>query len=138
MLRISVFLSGLVFGLGLIISGMTNPQKVIGFLDVFGAWDPSLAFVMGGAIGVAFFAFGFAKKRNQSLLGEPMCLPQNTSINPRLVIGSLLFGAGWGLSGFCPGPAIVSLGSLDTRVFVLVGAMLVSIFVVGHLLNREL
>lgn len=108
MLNLSALLAGLVFGFGLILSGMANPQKVLGFLDLAGNWDPSLAFVMGGAIGVGVVAFTLARRRKRSLLGAPMQLPASTEISKRLVLGSLAFGAGWGLAGFCPGPAIVS------------------------------
>lgn len=101
--------SGLVFGLGLIVSGMANPSKVLGFLDLTGNWDPSLAFVMGGALLVGSLAFPFAARRPQSLLGEAMRLPTATRIDRRLVLGSLTFGVGWGLAGYCPGPALVSL-----------------------------
>jgi len=103
--------SGLVFGLGLLLSGMTNPAKVIGFLDVAGAWDPSLAFVMVGAIAVAFFAFRFARSRGKSVLGLSVVLPRRHTVDARLILGSIVFGIGWGLAGYCPGPAIVSLGA---------------------------
>ena len=119
--RISEFLVGLLFGLGLILSGMTDPSKVIGFLDIFGLWDPSLALVMGGAIAVGFFAFAFAKKRTVNFLGGALHLPTSSQIDKPLVIGAVLFGAGWGLAGFCPGPALVSLasGHIKAAVFVL-------------------
>jgi len=118
--RLSEFLVGLLFGLGLILSGMTDPGKVLGFLDLFGTWDPSLALVMGGAIMVGFFAFTLAKKRTQSFLGSAMQLPGRNDIDRRLVVGAALFGAGWGLAGFCPGPALVSLaaGQAQAAVFV--------------------
>ena len=119
-----VFVSGLVFGLGLIVSGMTDPGKVQGFLDLAGLWDPSLAFVMGGAIAVGIFAFALAKKRTRSVLGGAMHLPSAKDIDRRLVIGSLVFGAGWGLAGFCPGPAIVSAGAGQPKALVFVLAML--------------
>lgn len=118
------FLAGLVFGAGLILSGMTDPGKVIGFLDVTGNWDPSLAFVMAGAILVGFFAFMLAQRRTTSLLGGAMRLPQTRDIDLRLVGGSLVFGIGWGLAGFCPGPALVSLGSGQDKAAVFVAAML--------------
>ena len=110
MKNVLALISGLVFGFGLILSGMANPAKVIGFLDIAGSWDPSLAFVMGGAIAIGFFAFKYAETRDTTLLGEELNLPRNNTIDKRLIGGSLLFGAGWGLGGFCPGPGLVSLG----------------------------
>jgi uncharacterized membrane protein YedE/YeeE len=103
-------LAGLVFGLGLIVSGMADPAKVLGFLDIAGAWDPSLALVMAGAIAVGGLAFAVAKKRTVSFLGAAMKLPTSRDIDRRLVIGSVLFGIGWGVAGFCPGPGLVALG----------------------------
>ena len=120
----TAFLAGLVFGLGLLLSGMADPAKVLGFLDLADAWDPSLMFVMGGAVGVGAVAFAFARRRRRSLLGEPMQWPTKTSIDRRLVLGALLFGAGWGLAGFCPGPAIVALGVGEPKAVVFVVAML--------------
>lgn len=105
------FVAGLLFGVGLLLSGMTDPGKVIGFLDLAGAWDPSLAFVMAGAIGVGFFAFRAARGRRRSLLGAPMQLPGSKAIDWRLFAGSAVFGVGWGLFGFCPGPAVVAAGA---------------------------
>ncbi len=122
--RLSEFLIGLLFGLGLIVAGMTDPSKVLGFLDLAGAWDPSLAFVMGGAILVGLGAFALAKKRTRSFLGGAMHLPTSSQIDRRLVLGSVLFGAGWGLAGFCPGPAIVSLGAGNTKAAAFVLALL--------------
>jgi len=121
--RITEFLVGLLFGLGLLLSGMTDPGKVLGFLDVFGAWDPSLAFVMGGAILVGFFAFALARKRTISFLGGALHLPTSTQIDKRLLLGGLLFGAGWGIAGFCPGPGIVSMASGEVKGAVFVAAM---------------
>jgi len=118
-------LAGLVFGLGLIVSGMANPAKVLGFLDVTGNWDPSLAFVMGGAIAVGVVAFVVASRRTASLLGAEMRLPSARHIDGRLVAGSLLFGIGWGVAGFCPGPGLVSLGMGEVKALVFVVAMLV-------------
>ena len=117
-------LSGLVFGFGLIVSGMTNPEKVLDFLDLSGAWDPSLALVMGGAIAVGLAAFTRAKKRTQSLLGLPMQLPTAKQIDWRLVGGSLSFGLGWGLAGICPGPALVLVGAGVSKGLIFVAAML--------------
>ncbi|MGZ5200430.1 MAG: YeeE/YedE family protein [Telluria sp.] len=102
-------LVGLVFGIGLIVGGMTDPGKVQGFLDLAGSWDPSLAFVMGGAVLVGLVGFGFAAKRERALLGGAMRLPSARTIDRRLVAGSLAFGIGWGLAGYCPGPALASL-----------------------------
>ena len=121
--RVSPFLAGLLFGIGLCLSGMTNASKVLAFLDLGGAWDPSLAFVMGGAVAVAFVAFRIAARRRLSLSGEPFHLPTATAIDARLVGGSLLFGAGWGLVGLCPGPAIADIGFLDRRAALFVLAM---------------
>jgi len=116
--------AGLVFGVGLIISGMTDPAKVIGFLDVAGRWDPSLAFVMGGAILVGFFAFRLAGRRGRTFLGGALHLPNRRDIDLRLIGGSLIFGVGWGLAGFCPGPALVSFASGVDQAAVFVLAML--------------
>ena len=132
---ISAFIAGLVFGLGLILAGMTNPAKVQAFLDLAGNWDPSLAFVMGGAILVGLVAFRFAGKRERSLLGEAMRLPTVTRIDRRLVLGSLAFGVGWGLAGFCPGPALASLASGGAKAGIFTGAMLAGM-VVFEILER--
>jgi len=123
----SVFaaLSGLVFGLGLIASGMTDPGKVKGFLDLFGAWDPSLALVMGGAIAVGAVAFARARRRTASWTGASIEIPSSTVIDRRLLLGGVLFGVGWGIAGFCPGPAIVSASAGSTAAWVFVVAMLV-------------
>lgn len=118
------FGAGLVFGLGLILSGMADPGKVIGFLDLAGKWDPSLAFVMGGAILVSAFAFALAHRRASTFLGGAMHLPHGRDIDKRLVAGSAVFGIGWGLAGFCPGPALVSFGSGQEKAAVFVVAML--------------
>jgi uncharacterized protein len=123
------FLLGLLFGLGLLLAGMTDPAKVLAFLDLAGAWDPSLALVMGGGIVVGLGAFTLAKRRQRTLLGGPMMLPTATAMDRRLLGGSALFGVGWGLAGFCPGPAVVSLGLGDARVVVFVAAMLVGMAV---------
>ena len=120
---------GLIFGLGLILSGMTNPAKVIGFLDLAGHWDPSLGFVMAGAIAVSFVPFRLAKGRSRALLGGPIRLPTATDIDRRLVLGSVAFGTGWGLAGYCPGPALTSLLSGGTKPLVFVLAMLAGMVV---------
>lgn len=122
--RVTEFLVGLLFGVGLIVAGMTDPSKVLGFLDLAGTWDPSLAFVMGGGILVGLGAFATAKKRTTTFFGGAMHLPTSTVFDKRLIGGGLLFGAGWGLAGFCPGPAIVSLGAGQPKAAVFVAAML--------------
>lgn len=123
--RLTEFLVGLLFGLGLILSGMTDPGKIIGFLDIFGNWDPSLAFVMMGAIAVGFVAFAIAKKRTTTILGGALRLPTASHIDKRLIIGSTVFGIGWGLAGFCPGPALVSMASGQIQALWFVSAMVV-------------
>lgn len=122
--RITEFFIGLLFGIGLLLSGMTDPSKVLGFLDLFGVWDPSLGFVMAGAIAVGIFAFALARKRTISFLGGALHLPQSSEIDKRLVIGGLTFGAGWGLAGFCPGPAVVAMASGELKAAVFVAAMI--------------
>ena len=135
--RLSEFVTGLIFGLGLIISGMTDPSKVIGFLDMTGAWDPSLAFVMGGAILVGAIAFAIAKKRTKDFFGGAMQLPSSTNIDRRLVGGSLMFGAGWGLAGFCPGPALVSLAAGVPKAVAFIAAMLLGMAIFEAIEHRR-
>jgi uncharacterized membrane protein YedE/YeeE len=118
------FVAGLVFGLGLIVAGMVNPAKILGFLDIAGTWDPSLALVMAGAIAVGLVAFALARRRTMSALGLPMELPSQRRVDSRLVAGSLVFGIGLGLAGFCPGPAIVALGAGYAKAAVFIVAML--------------
>ena len=125
MQKITEFLAGLLFGMGLLLSGMSDPGKVLGFLDLFGTWDPSLALVMGGAILVGIFAFTVAKKRTTNFLGGALHLPKANQIDRRLVIGALLFGAGWGLAGFCPGPGLVSMFSGQPKAFAFVLSMVI-------------
>jgi hypothetical protein len=125
MLRLLIaLLSGLIFGIGLLASGMSNPAKVKGFLDLFGAWDPSLALVMGGAIAVGVLAFAAAAKRVRAWSGDRMEIPHITVIDARLLGGGLLFGIGWGIAGFCPGPALVALGGGMGAAAIFVPAML--------------
>jgi uncharacterized membrane protein YedE/YeeE len=124
MATVFAFAAGLVFGFGLIVAGMVNPAKILGFLDIGGTWDPSLALVMVGAIAVGLVAFALARRRTMSALGLPMQLPSQRSVDARLVGGSLVFGIGWGLAGFCPGPAIVALGAGYAKGAVFVVAML--------------
>ena len=125
MQRITEFVAGLLFGLGLLLSGMSDPGKVLGFLDLLGTWDPSLALVMAGAILVGMLAFAVAKKRTINFLGGALHLPTASQIDRRLVIGALLFGAGWGLAGFCPGPSLVSMFSGQPKAAVFVLAMVI-------------
>jgi uncharacterized membrane protein YedE/YeeE len=125
--------SGLLFGSGLLLSGMTNPQKVIGFLDPFGAFDASLIFVMAGAIAVHFSAYRWTKRRTAPLFAPKFLVPSRRDIDAKLLVGAALFGAGWGLGGYCPGPAVVSLpgGAAQTLVFVV--AMLAGMFATAKL-----
>lgn len=129
-------LAGLVFGLGLIVSGMANPAKVLGFLDLAGPWDPSLALVMVGAIAVGLVAFAIAARSGRTLLGLSLQLPTARHIDRRLIGGSLLFGIGWGLAGFCPGPALVALGMGELKAVVFVLSMLAGM-VLFELLERR-
>ncbi len=115
--------AGLVFGVGLLVSGMANPEKVLDFLDIAGQWDPSLALVMAGAILVGIFAFTMARQRTLSFLGFSMKLPSSTKVDKRLVVGGLTFGVGWGIAGFCPGPGLVALGAGEAKAVVFVAAM---------------
>lgn len=130
-------LAGLVFGLGLIVSGMANPAKVLGFLDLGGAWDPSLALVMAGAIGVGTVAFAISRRRTLSLLGDKMMLPTSRQIDRRLVVGSLLFGIGWGVAGFCPGPGLVGVGMGEVKAMIFVAAMLAGMGLFEWLEHRK-
>ena len=129
-------LSGLLFGIGLLASGMTDPAKVKGFLDLFGLWDPSLALVMGGAIAVGLIGFTLASRRTNSWSGKPIDLPKSTVVDWRLVLGGILFGVGWGIAGYCPGPGIVaaSAGSLAAGVFVV--AMLAGMTIHDRLIAK--
>ncbi|MFM2054046.1 MAG: hypothetical protein RL456_2083 [Pseudomonadota bacterium] len=122
--HLCALLAGLVFGLGLIAAGMTEPLKVKAFLDLAGAWDPSLALVMGGAIAVGAAAFAHARRRGRTWGGQPLDIPSSTRIDARLLIGGVLFGTGWGLAGICPGPALVALGSGAGDAALFVAAML--------------
>lgn len=115
--------AGLIFGVGLLVSGMANPEKVLDFLDIAGQWDPSLALVMAGAILVGIFAFTIARQRTLSFLGFSMKLPSSTKVDKRLVVGGLTFGVGWGIAGFCPGPGLVALGAGEAKAVVFVAAM---------------
>jgi len=118
-------LSGLIFGFGLILAGMANPDKVLAFLDLAGLWDPTLSLVMGSAIAIGFIAFRIAGKRSSSFLGLPMNIPTSRILDKRLVVGSSIFGMGWGLAGICPGPALVLVGTGSIKGIVFLFAMLV-------------
>jgi len=123
MIALASFICGSLFGLGLLISGMTQPAIVLGFLDVFGRWDPTLAFVMAGALAVSAAGFALARRRPRPLLAAKHLWPTRTDIDRPLVVGSILFGIGWGLVGLCPGPALENLASASPRVIVFVVAM---------------
>lgn len=137
MRRLTALLAGLIFGLGLLLAGMSNPAKVLGFLDLGGAWDPSLALVMASAIGVALLPFTWARRQQRSLLDAPMQLPQKRELDRRLIGGSLLFGIGWGIAGICPGPALTLLlgGYWQSLLFVL--AMLAGMWLFTALERRR-
>lgn len=120
----TALLAGLIFGLGLILGGMASPAKVWAFLNITALWDPSLAFVMGGAIAVGLIAFSIAKKRSRSYLDLPMHIPTSCHIDARLMVGSLIFGIGWGLAGICPAPALVLLGAGSMKGAIFLVAML--------------
>ena len=128
---------GLVFGLGLLVSGMADPHKVLGFLDLAGAWDPSLALVMGGAIAVGLPGFALARQRQRSLLGEPMQLPTSKTLDAPLVMGSALFGIGWGLAGYCPGPALIGITAGMTSAIIFSAAMLAGMVLFGLWQGRK-
>lgn len=138
MLAFSSLLVGLLFGIGLIVSGMADPAKVLGFLDLAGEWDPSLAFVMLGAIAVGLAGFARAQRRKTSLLRAPMRLPVARQIDKRLVLGSTMFGVGWGLAGFCPGPALTALGMGEPKALLFVAAMLAGMGIYEMLERRRL
>jgi uncharacterized protein len=121
---LSAFFVGVLFGAGLIVSGMTDPSKVIGFLDIAGSWDPSLGLVMGGAVSIGLIAFHVARRRTTAFLGGTMGRPAERQIDRRLILGSLTFGIGWGLAGFCPGPALVAFGAGYDKAVVFTIAML--------------
>jgi uncharacterized membrane protein YedE/YeeE len=122
---LSSFIAGLLFGVGLILSGMTDPAKVIGFLDISGEWNPSLAFVMVGAISVSYFAFRSAQKRSTTIIGQPVIFSIKKEIDLSLIAGSITFGIGWGLAGYCPGPALASIATGDEKPIIFFVAMLI-------------
>ncbi|WP_127717080.1 DUF6691 family protein [Halobacteriovorax sp. HLS] len=122
-------IAGVIFSFGLVISGMINPDKVIGFLDIFGQWDYALAFVMGGAVIFNLITFKLLKKKDRPFFNGNFEWPTRKDIDSKLIIGSALFGIGWGLIGICPGPGIVNLISLDTKVFTFVGSMVAGMLI---------
>ncbi len=132
MLVIFAFLCGLIFGVGLLISGMANPEKVLGFLDLSRPWDPSLAFVMIGAIAVGIVGFALVKGKKRAFCGVPIMLPANNAIDRTLMVGAILFGLGWGLAGICPGPALVLLGAGVGKGLLFILAMLVGMWLVNR------
>jgi uncharacterized membrane protein YedE/YeeE len=134
---LTALIAGLLFGAGLLLSGMTNPQVVLGFLDIAGAWNPALAFTMAGAILVAAPAFWLARKRGRTLDGETIELPGRALIDARLVGGAALFGVGWGMAGICPGPGLILLTGLSAQAFVFVAAMLAGMLLAHRLLRRS-
>lgn len=136
MRKLMAFFAGLLFGIGLLMAGMANPAKVLSFLDLAGAWDPSLALVMAAAIGVAFLPFRWARLQRSSLLGAPMQLPGKRTLDRRLIGGSLLFGVGWGITGICPGPALVTLLAGRWQVLLFVVAMLAAMALFAVLERR--
>jgi uncharacterized protein len=136
MQRLIALFAGLIFGMGLIVSGMANPAKVLGFLDLAGKWDPSLVFVMAGAIAIATLGFALARRLEHSFSGAPIRLPTATRIDRRLLAGSAVFGAGWGLAGFCPGPALVSAGAGEAKAMLFVAAMLAGMAIFSALERR--
>ncbi|TPG83729.1 DUF6691 family protein [Pseudomonas mandelii] len=137
MTKLSALIAGLIFGLGLLLAGMANPAKVLAFLDLAGAWDPSLALVMGGAIAVAVIPLNWARKKKLSLLGARMQIPMNRELDPRLIGGSLVFGVGWGVAGICPGPAVVLLLTAHWQIIVFVLAMLAGMYLFSVLESRR-
>ncbi|WP_019409513.1 DUF6691 family protein [Pseudomonas psychrophila] len=137
MIKLAAFSAGLIFGLGLLLAGMANPAKVLAFLDVAGAWDPSLALVMVGAISVAVIPLNWARKKKQSLLGARMQLPLKNELDARLIGGSLLFGIGWGIAGICPGPAVALLLTWHWQALIFFLAMLAGMYFFSTLESRR-
>jgi len=137
MIKLTAFFSGLIFGLGLLLAGMTNPAKVLAFLDLAGAWDPSLALVMAGAIAVAVIPLQWARKNRLSLLGARMQLPVKREMDARLIGGSLVFGVGWGIAGICPGPAVAILLTGHWKILIFILAMLAGMYVFAALESRR-
>lgn len=137
MLKVTAFFAGLIFGFGLLLAGMANPAKVLAFLDVSGTWDPSLALVMAGAISVAVIPLNWARRNRQSLLGARMQLPVKTQLDARLIVGSLVFGIGWGIAGICPGPAVATLLTGHWKILIFLSALLAGMYLFSALEKRR-
>ncbi|MEX5569273.1 YeeE/YedE family protein [Pseudomonas syringae] len=137
MLKVTAFFAGLIFGFGLLLAGMANPAKVLAFLDVSGTWDPSLALVMAGAISVAVVPLNWARRSRQSLLGARMQLPVKTQLDARLIVGSLVFGIGWGIAGICPGPAVATLLTGHWKILIFLLALLAGMYLFSALEKRR-
>ncbi|MCL6308405.1 YeeE/YedE family protein [Pseudomonas syringae] len=137
MLKVTAFFAGLIFGFGLLLAGMANPAKVLAFLDVSGTWDPSLALVMAGAISVAVIPLNWARRNRQSLLGARMQLPVKTQLDARLIVGSLVFGIGWGIAGICPGPAVATLLTGHWKILIFLSALLAGMYLFSALEKRS-
>ncbi|MCK9744265.1 DUF6691 family protein [Pseudomonas syringae] len=137
MLKVTAFFAGLIFGFGLLLAGMANPAKVLAFLDVSGTWDPSLALVMAGAISVAVVPLNWARRSRQSLLGASMQLPVKTQLDARLIVGSLVFGIGWGIAGICPGPAVATLLTGHWKILIFLLALLAGMYLFSALEKRR-
>jgi uncharacterized protein len=133
----AALVAGMIFGAGLIVSGMANPAKVLGFLDLFGRWDPSLALVMASAVGVGIVGFGLSSRRERSVLGLPMRMPSNRVIDRRLLVGAAAFGIGWGLAGLCPGPAVVAIASGSPKAVLFTLSMLAGMGLFELMPRRE-
>ena len=133
---LTALLAGVLFGAGLLVSGMTNPANVLGFLDVFGEWKPQLAFVMGAAVLTAAPSYWFVRQRRRSLLGAPVDLPDRRRVDKPLLVGATIFGVGWGLSGICPGPGLVLLAGGDGMAYVFMAAVVAGMWLV-HLIRNK-
>lgn len=137
MKMLTFFLSGMLFAAGLVVSGMTNTKKVIGFLDIFGDWDPSLLFVMVGAIGTHAFFYYLLKHKTTPLFSTQWHLPTNKKIDTPLVLGATLFGAGWGLAGICPGPALTTVAAVASQEIIFFTVAMISAMVAFHFINKQ-
>ena len=137
MTRLSSLIAGVIFGIGLTISGMVNPQKVLGFLNIFDAWDPSLMFVMIGAILIFSPLHFIFKRKSRPIFAKSFFVPLNKNIDKNLIIGAVMFGAGWGLAGLCPGPAISSMSFLNTSVYLFVLFMFLGFYLGNFILSRK-